>query len=161
MALRKKASAAAPRIESSGIDYNKIERYVPDLQTGLRQDQVEARIAAGYKNGESDIKTKSIGRIIRDNVITPFNILNLILGILVISVGSFKNVLFLNIIFLNTCIGSFQEIRAKKTIDRLSLISSPKASVLRGGSVEKIPVSEIVRAIRSAATAPCSSAPAR
>ena len=144
MALRKKQASVTPKVESSGIDYNKIERFTPDFMNGLSSDQVNARISAGYKNGESDIKTKSIGRIIRDNVITPFNILNFILGILVISVGSFKNVLFLNIIFLNICIGSFQEIRAKKTIDRLSLISSPKASVLRNGIVEKIPVSEIV-----------------
>lgn len=144
MALRKKQASVTPKVESSGIDYNKIERFTPDFMNGLSSDQVNARISAGYKNGESDIKTKSIGRIIRDNVITPFNILNFILGILVISVGSFKNVLFLNIIFLNICIGSFQEIRAKKTIDRLSLISSPKASVLRNGIIEKIPVSEIV-----------------
>ncbi len=144
MNLRKKAAAPAPKAEGSGIQYNQIERYHPDYTSGLSAEQVEKRVAAGYQNGESDIKTKSIGRIIRDNAITPFNILNVILGILVITVGSIKNALFLNIIFLNTCIGSFQEIRAKKTIDRLSLISSPKASVVRGGQIDKIPVSEIV-----------------
>lgn len=121
-----------------------VERYSPAPDFGLSEEQVRSRREQGLVNGESEIKTKSVGRIIRDNVINPFNILNLILAILVLSVGSFKNALFMNIIIINTCIGSFQEIRAKKTIDKLSLISAPKAAVVRAGKPVKIPVSDIV-----------------
>lgn len=130
--------------EKKRIDYSRIERFLPDLQFGLSDEQVQRRTETGLINGETEIKTRSVGKIIRDNIFTPFNILNMILAALVIAVGSFKNVLFLNIILINIVIGSFQEIRAKKTIDRLSLISTPKATVIRGGRQQAIDVSRIV-----------------
>lgn len=125
-------------------DSRNIERYSPDPSIGLSDEQVQTRKAQSLVNGESEIKTKSVGQIIRENVINPFNILNIVLAILVLSVGSLKNALFMNIIIINICIGCFQEIRAKKTIDRLSLISAPKATAVRNGKLLKIPVSDIV-----------------
>ena len=111
---------------------------------GLTSAEVQARIRNGLVNGTEDIQTKSTKRIIFENTINPFNILNLILGALVLFVGSFKNALFLGVMLCNTFIGCFQEIRAKKTIDQLSLIASPKAVVIRDGKKQKIEISKIV-----------------
>ncbi len=114
------------------------------IADGLSPEQVEYRRQQGLVNGEENIKTKTIGRIIRDNLATPFNILNTVLAALVLIVGSYKNLLFMGVIFSNILIGTFQEIRAKKTIDKLSLIAAPKAHVVRSGEKQELAVSELV-----------------
>lgn len=120
------------------------ERFFPAAEQGLHEEQVQKRMEQGLYNGENDIKTQSEGQIILKNIITPFNILNFILALLVLLVGSYKNMLFMGVIFCNILIGSFQEIRAKHTIDKLSLIAAPKAHVIRSGKTIEIAVSEIV-----------------
>ncbi len=120
------------------------ERSIPDAQNGLSSIEVKQRIRQGLVNGTSEIKTKSIPQIIRDNIVTFFNILNFILAGLIASVHSYKNLLFLGVTVCNTAIGIIQEIRAKKTIDGLSLITSPKAHVVRNGTEIEIPISKIV-----------------
>ncbi len=120
------------------------ERFHPDPDTGLTAQQVESRVRQGLQNGGSGIKTKTEGQIIRENVFTFFNLLNLVLAAAVILVGSPRNALFLGVIISNIVIGSFQGIRAKHTIDKLSLISSPKARVIRDGRQQNIQVEQIV-----------------
>lgn len=120
------------------------ERFEPDYTQGLNAQQVQMRQQQGLTNGEGDIKTKTIGQIIRGNLITPFNILNIILASMVFLVGSYKNLLFMGVVICNTLIGAFQEIRAKKTIDKLSLIAAPKARAIRGGEEQSFPVEELV-----------------
>ncbi len=120
------------------------ERFQPDYVSGLTEMQVAQRVRQGYVNGKDEIRTKSIGQIVRDNIVTFFNILNFALAALVLSVGSFKNLLFMGVIFSNILIGIIQEIRAKKTIDSLSLITNPKAHAVRAGRKTEIPVSELV-----------------
>jgi cation-transporting ATPase E len=120
------------------------ERFEPDYSCGLTDLQVSQRVRQGLVNGKDEIRTKSIGQIVRDNTVTFFNILNFVLAALVLSVGSWKNLLFMGIIISNTLIGIVQEIRAKKTIDRLSLITSPKAHVIRSGKKSEVAVSELV-----------------
>ncbi|MEG1426403.1 MAG: hypothetical protein RSC76_01810, partial [Oscillospiraceae bacterium] len=104
------------------------ERYQPDISAGLTAAQVKSRVAEGFYNGNAGIKTKSEKQIILENTFTFFNTINFILAILVILVGSYKNTLFMGVILCNAVIGSFQEIRSKRIIDKLSLISAPKAS---------------------------------
>lgn len=123
---------------------NEHSRILSDPEIGLTSEQVAAQIAAGRVNINTDIKTKSIGRIIRDNIFTPFNLLNAILAALVICVGSIQNALFMGVIICNVIIGTFQEIRAKQTIDKLSLIATPKAHVIRDGKAQDINLHEIV-----------------
>ncbi|WP_411677055.1 HAD-IC family P-type ATPase [Caproicibacter sp.] len=120
------------------------KRFHPDYSSGLNSDQVEFQRDHGLANGEEESGTRTVGQIIQSNLITPFNILNLILASLIIMVGSYKNLLFLGVIVCNTLIGTIQEIRAKKMIDRLSLITAPKAHVIRDGKENEIPVSELV-----------------
>ncbi len=116
-----------------------------DINTGLTEEQARQRKDAGLSNGSLDVKTKSVGRIFRDNILTLFNIVNFVLAGLVALVGSFRNMLFMGVIISNIAIGIFQEIRSKRVIDRLSLISAPKAHVLRDGAEKTLPVSEIVK----------------
>ncbi|MGV8905564.1 MAG: cation-translocating P-type ATPase [Acetobacterium sp.] len=114
----------------------------PEL--GLTQAQVDERVAEGKVNAQPPSKTKTIGRIIKDNTLTLFNILNIILALMVIFVESYRNLLFINIVIINTIIGIVQEIKAKKTIDKLSLISQPQATVRRDGRRQVINFESIV-----------------
>ena len=116
----------------------------PDCEQGLTEEQALERKEQGLANGEPPTRTKSVRQILRDNFLTPFNLLNLILGGLIFIAGSYKNMLFLGVAVCNTLIGTFQELQAKRTIDRLSLIASPLARVVRGGQGREIPVHELV-----------------
>lgn len=120
------------------------ERFEPDYVSGLTDQQAAQRVRQGLVNGVEQIKTKSVPTIIRDNLVTFFNILNVILAALVLLVGSYKNLLFMGVIVCNTLVGIIQEIKAKKTIDNLSLITAPKAHVVRSGTESEIPVSDLV-----------------
>ena len=120
------------------------ERFQPDYVSGLTSEQVASRVQQGLVNGGEELKTKSVSCIVRDNLITPFNILNAILAGLILSVGSYKNLLFMGVIIANTLIGILQEIKAKKTIDKLSLIAAPKAHVVRDGKEAEVAVCDLV-----------------
>lgn len=115
-----------------------------DIKTGLSKREAEEKIARGESNGNFSVKTKSVGRIFADNIFTLFNLINIILAVMVALVGAYRNMLFMGVILCNIAIGIFQEIRSKRTIDRLSLISAPKAHLLRDGVEQVLPVSDIV-----------------
>ena len=119
-------------------------RYDTDLNNGLSQDIVDKRILDNLVNDSKNKSSKSVGRIIFGNLITFFNILTFIIAGFLISVYAFTDLTFLLIVLINIGIGTFQEIRAKKTIDRLSLISAPTAVVKRNGNTHVIPVTEVV-----------------
>ena len=121
-----------------------VQRFYPDPSEGLQPQQVEQRMREGLHNGDSGIKSKTEGQIIRENVFTFFNLLNFALALAVILVGSPRSALFMGVILSNIVIGSFQGIRAKHTIDKLSLISAPKATVLRGGQQMAVRVEDVV-----------------
>lgn len=82
-------------------------------------------------------------KIILKNLCTVFNLVNLILALMIISVGSYKNLLFILIAIANTLISIINEIRAKRTIDKLRLLSEQKPTVIRDGKTYQIPASEI------------------
>ena len=98
---------------------------------GLCKEEVDKRIKEGNYNKIIDSVSKTTKDIIIDNVFTFFNLLNLILAVLIILVKSYENALFMGIIISNIVIGIIQEIRAKKTIDKLSLVSASKVKVIR------------------------------
>lgn len=115
-----------------------------DITKGLTPAEAEQRIKDGRSNGSFSVKTKSVGQIFRDNIFTLFNLINVILAVFVALTGSYRNMLFMGVILCNIAIGIFQEIRSKRIIDRLSLISAPKAHLLRGGEEITAAVSDIV-----------------
>ena len=99
--------------------------------TGLTNEQVQQRIEEGKINVNENPNTRSYKQIVRENVLTFFNFLNLALMIMVLLVGSYKNSMFMGIIVINTVIGIIQEVRAKKTLDKLAILTESKAVVLR------------------------------
>lgn len=113
--------------------------------TGLTQEEVEQRISSGKINGNCNIKSKSFLQILKSNVCTLFNLLNFVLFILTITLGkSFKNATFVGPAIINVIIGIVQEVKAKHTIDKLSLISAPKVTVIRAGAETEIKTPDIV-----------------
>ena len=128
------------------LDQNNVEHTKPSSEQlhGLTDAEIRQRIEQGLVNHNSDIKSKSIKRIVLENLITPFNILNFVLAVMILIVGSYKNLLFMGVIICNIFIGTVQEIRAKKTIDKLSLIAEPKAHVIRNGIKQEIAIHDIV-----------------
>lgn len=119
-------------------------RLSPDPERGLNEAQVKQRIEKGLVNQSAGIQTKSVGEIIRDHFFTFFNLLNLAIGLCILISGSYKNALFLGVVASNLVIGVFQEVRAKQIIDRLSVLASPKAWVIRDGKKRQIAVEELV-----------------
>lgn len=115
-----------------------------DINLGLSENQVNYRINNNLVNKVKTKKTKSIKRIIIENTFTLFNLLNIGLAVIVLLVGSYKNVLFLGIVLCNTLISTIQEIRSKLIIDKLSKITSFKTKVIRNGKVSVIDNDDIV-----------------
>ncbi len=125
------------------------KRFSPSWETGLSTRDVLYRQKAGLRNSTPEKITKSNGQIIRENVLTLFNLFNFIIAICLAAVHSYSNIAFLSIIILNICIGIVQEIRAKNLVEKLSLVTMPKATVIRDGkeavcAIEKLVQDDIV-----------------
>lgn len=128
------------------------EIITTDMEKGLTADEVQQRIDSGKINGDQNVKTKSVAQILRENILTFFNFIFIVFAVLICFfidssekfltiVGNFG---FLILIVFNALVGIVQELRAKHTIDKLSLISAPKAVVIRDGEQKEIAVKDIV-----------------
>ena len=115
----------------------------PDMH-GLSAQEVEARREAGEVNANTDVKTKSIPQILAEHTFTLFNFVNIALAFLVFLTGQYRNMLFMVIVAANFVIGIVQEIRAKLTIDKLTLLTAKDVEVVREGRRQRVPVSDIV-----------------
>lgn len=122
----------------------KIERFNPDINKGLTYEQVKKRKEDNLVNYDTSVPTKSIKRILFENFFTLFNFLNLFLALAIFLVGSYKNMLFMIIVIINTAISTIQEIHSKRVIDKLSIIAESKAKVIRDGKKEEIHINDIV-----------------
>ena len=120
------------------------KRYNPDKNIGLSKEQVNERIKDNLVNFNTNVKTKSAKEIILENTVTLFNIINAILAVAIILVGSYKNLGFLLIIVLNTVISTFQELHSKSVIDKLSVVSASKVKVLRDKEEYDVNLDEVV-----------------
>ena len=112
--------------------------------TGLTNAEVRSLTAKGMINTPDMPKTRSIGRILFSNLFTFFNLINVVLLVLVLLVKSPKNGLFISIIAANTIIKTYQEIRSKKIIDKLAILTQSTTKVLRDGVVSQINVETLV-----------------
>ncbi len=122
---------------------------VCDSLNGLTDAEVAERVAAGKINGDVNIKTKSVARILRTNIVTFFNVLFLIIAFIMSffveeGLEGLFNYGFFIVAVVNCLIGIIQELAAKKTIDNLSLLHAPKARALRNGEEREIALKDIV-----------------
>lgn len=122
------------------------QRFAPDVKNGLSADQVATRVSQNQINARNNSSSRSVAKIICSNLLTFFNFLCLLCLIALIVVGEpfGANYFFVVIYAANLSISIFQEIRAKKSIEKLSILNEPTAKVLRGGKLIDMSVTDIV-----------------
>lgn len=119
-------------------------KTTPPALTGLTVEEVERRMREGKHNAVKNTHLKSVQRIVFENVFTFFNFILAMLAILLLSIGSFENTVFVPIALANTLIGILQELKARATIRKLSLITEPTAIAMRDGAESEIKIADIV-----------------
>ncbi len=124
---------------------NAAQSAATDPALGLTAQEAARRAQAGLLNTPVEAPTKTEGQIIRDNLCTFFNLVFVVLGLCLFAVGSFRDTLFLLIVAANTLIGIVQEIRSKHTIDKLTLLNAPKATVVRDGQELRLDTRDLVQ----------------
>lgn len=120
------------------------KRIKADADTGLTAEQVSRRKEEGFDNKPVEAPSKSVKDILADNIFTYFNLIFVILSVLLILVGSYRDITFMPIIIANTLIGIVQELRAKSTLDKITVLNAPTSTVIRDGDVKTVPSKELV-----------------
>ena len=132
-------------IKNKIVSDNKINKSDEEKKlTGLNEEQVNIRIKEGKVNYVPKAPARTFGQILRANLFTSFNAINVVLAVIIILAGSPKNAIFVGVILVNTLIGVAQELRAKDILEKLSVISMAQAKVLRNGEINEIPIDNIV-----------------
>ena len=122
-----------------------VEIYCPPPEEGLSTAEATRRLVNGYANTAIEPPTKTVGQIVKTNLLTYFNLVFFALAACIIAVGSWYNLTFMPVVLANIAIGIIQELRAKKTLDNLNIINTPKGTVIRDGAQRTIPVEQLVR----------------
>ena len=112
--------------------------------TGLRTEEVAERVSAGRVNTLPPAPGRTVGQIFRANLFTRFNAILGSLLVVVAVVGPPQDALFGVVLAANTAIGIFQELRTKRTLDRLAILTAPTARVVRDGVTNYLPVEQVV-----------------
>ena len=116
-----------------------------DVKKGLTADEVEQLTNDGMVNVSVGKQSKTIGQIVAGNVFTYFNLIFAVFAVLLALVRSYNNMTFLPVIISNMFIGIIQEIRAKKVLDKLTVVNAPKTSVIRDGQLHTIASETLVK----------------
>ena len=123
-----------------------VESVTADAEVGLTSSQVAERAEKGWTNGIPKSAGKTEWDIIAQNLFTFFNLVFVVLAAaLALAGSSVKNMTFLIVVVCNLCIGCFQEIRAKRAVDRLTLVAAQRIRTIRDGKMEQIPSDALVR----------------
>ena len=112
---------------------------------GLTIQEVNERIEQGQVNRVHITTDKSVWKIIQSNALTYFNLIFLIIAILLCLVGSYRNLTFLPVVIINTVAGIVQELRAKRTLDKMNMLNAPHSIVVRDGTQSQILSEDLVR----------------
>ena len=131
-------------MKKKSLTETKVERVEPSPERGLSEQQVRDRVLAGLANTPVDPPSKSVGQIIVSNVFTYFNLIFAIIAGLLIFAGSYRDLTFLPVIITNTLIGIVQEMRSKALLDKMTMLNSPTAKVVRAGIEQRIPSDKLV-----------------
>ena len=121
-----------------------IERLCPDCLAGLDEEQARARGEAGWSNEEVDASFLTVKDIVRKNVCTYFNLIFAVLAALVCITGSLRNLSFLPVVIINTVVGIVQEVRAKRVLEKMSMLHAPHAEVVREGKTRQVDSRQLV-----------------
>ena len=113
-------------------------------ETGLSKRQVREREAAGKVNEVPDGPSRTVREIVRANVVTRFNILISALLVVILLVAPIQDALFAGVMIINTLIGIYQELKAKRTLDQLALLAAPRAQIVRDGKIKEVDVRALV-----------------
>ena len=136
---RKKQEPAQP------VSRREMPLYHPTADRGLTSAQARELAEGGWDNRPVESPTKSDKQIIRENLLTYFNLIFVVLAACLLLVGDWKDTTFLFIVAANAAIGIVQQIRSKRTIDKLSLLSASKVRTVRDGAVTELPTAQLVR----------------
>ena len=120
-------------------------RYEAPAECGLTAEQAQKLLEAGWGNAPVDSPTKTDRQIIKENIFTYFNLIFLVLAVCLLLVGDWKDMTFLLVVIANTGIGIVQQLRSKRTIEKLSLLSASHATVIRDGNASAVRVRDLVR----------------
>ena len=131
-------------IEEKPLVDSSVERYNPDFKQGLTDEQVQQRTDACLTNKTKVNTTKPYRSIFFKNIFTFFNMLWLIIAVALLSVGAYKDLLFVFVIVANTTIAIVQEIRAKVAVEKLSMVTTPQVKTIRNGKIIEIPADELL-----------------
>ena len=127
------------------VRLNKVlPRFEAPAERGLTREQARERLENGYNNCRPDPPVKTIGQIFKDNVFTYFNLVFAVLALCVVAVGSYKDLLFMTIIIINSVIGIVQELRSRGALAKLTFMTAPQAAVVRDGERVTVPADETV-----------------
>ena len=121
------------------------DRIKADFNTGLTSAQVQERVEAGLDNKPVESPSKSVKEILIDNICTYFNLIFVILSVLLIIVGSYRDLSFMPIIIANALTGIVQELRSKSVLDKIKVLNAPVTTVVRDGEVKTVPSKDLVR----------------
>jgi cation-transporting ATPase E len=117
---------------------------MPVALDGLTAAEVAERRASGQVNDVPTAPSRTVREIVRANVLTRFNALLGSMLVVILIVGPIQDALFGFVLIANAAVGIFQELRAKRTLDRLAVLTSPRARLVREGEVRESPVTEVV-----------------
>lgn len=139
-----KSTKKSSTINSLIKKVNECKHFNPSVDQGLNDEQVHQRIQEGLMNRTAGSYSRSYWEIIKNNVFTFFNVVLTAIGIALLTFKRYSDCTFLLIMLVNIAIGIFQEIKSKKTIDKLKLVTAPSAKVIRNGKQITVPTSELV-----------------
>ena len=131
--------------DKSDILVQKVPVFEADAAQGLSGNQAALRAQSGLCNTPVDSVSKTTKQIILSNVFTYFNMIFCAIALVLIFEGCFKDLSFMAVVVANTAIGIVQELNAKKTLDKLSLMSEPTAIVIRDGVEKRVNIEELVK----------------
>lgn len=120
------------------------EKMIANNISGLSIKEVEESLKNGQNNKMVDENAATTRSIIRQNIFTYFNLIFAIISLLLIIAGSFKSLTFLPVIIINIIIGIAQQLRSKKVLDQLNVISKSSYQVIRDGKYQSVPIDELV-----------------
>ncbi len=132
------------RIPSGAAVHDATSQSSPTMSAGLSTDDVARRVAKGQTNSGGERTGRTVGEILRANLLTRFNLLLGTLLAAIVAVGQLRDALFGIVLVTNALIGIVQEVRAKRTLDRLAVLSMPSATVIRDGAATQVPIGAVV-----------------